>query len=438
MPSAPFVNRENELKLIEEAFDALTQQKQMLRTPILELYGIGGIGKTSLLRQIEKRCHTVPMPCVWVDIKNSERNVGKLAQQIVFQVQKYISTDDIADESSPVAATRALLNQQPTVMLFDALDMASQEQLHELEMWLRDLIDDDRLFVVLASKKELLFRQERTVARKLTALALKSLDKKNCEAYLHQIGGQINAQLRDITFDWTRGYPLAMNVMAQAISSGLDPRTEQGTRDMLALLKTQVIEQYILSGTGTQRDYYMEILQLFSIPRRFNLTMMEDLIKEFGSTKLQRENSLAYFSLPREINEATNVLNYNMARAGYSINAPVRNILLLLVKSENPTRYFKVHEFLANINREQARDAKAPERMRYLREYLYHVACNTTLEDREQLIISIFQQIENEPIDAFSQFSEEFSRDEELKEVLGPYLVNIQALIDRRSQDLKG
>src|SRR5450631_2545883 len=111
MALAPFVNREYELKLIEEAFEALTKQKQLLRTPILELYGIGGIGKTSLLRQIEERCHTVPMACVWVDIKNSERNVGKLAQQIVVQIKQYISIDDTTDESSPVTATKALLDQ---------------------------------------------------------------------------------------------------------------------------------------------------------------------------------------------------------------------------------------------------------------------------------------------------------------------------------------
>jgi hypothetical protein len=76
--------------------------------------------------------------------------------------------------------------------------------------------------------------------------------------------------------------------------------------------------------------------------------------------------------------------------------------------------------------------------MRYLLEYLYHVACNLSLKDREQRITTIWLQIENEPLAAFVQFSEEFSRDEELKDVLGFSLITIQARIERRLRDLEG
>ena len=51
------VNREAEKVLIEEAFKALANYKEdLLPTPILDFYGIEGIGKTSLIDYVEKEC----------------------------------------------------------------------------------------------------------------------------------------------------------------------------------------------------------------------------------------------------------------------------------------------------------------------------------------------------------------------------------------------
>ena len=44
-----FVNRETELALIDEAVEALLDKQRLLRTPIIEFYGVKGIGKTTLL-----------------------------------------------------------------------------------------------------------------------------------------------------------------------------------------------------------------------------------------------------------------------------------------------------------------------------------------------------------------------------------------------------
>ena len=59
-----FVNREPELKLIDESFQALSDRKRLLRTPIIEVQGVGGIGKTSLLREVEQRCQDTQLPYI--------------------------------------------------------------------------------------------------------------------------------------------------------------------------------------------------------------------------------------------------------------------------------------------------------------------------------------------------------------------------------------
>jgi len=421
-----FVNRKTELQLINNSFDALLDRKRLLRTPIIELQGIKGIGKTSLLRQVEQRCHDIQLPYIWVDVGQNPSNV---VHEIIAQVKKYIQVDEITSVQSVVYATKVLLKQGPVVMLFDAVDTADEDQLATIETLLRDLIDNERLFVVLASKKVLPFQQERSVTRKLTTLPLKPLDRENCNFYLNSLGGQIDPEMRDLIFEWTRGYPLAMNVMAQSISSGLDLRTEQGQRDSLSLLTNQVINQEVFAKIKPEkRAYYQSALQLFSVPRRFNLVIMQDLIEKFAPD-LKRESSLAYFSLPKEINEATDVLNWSMLRAGFCVDEPIRNIFLLLLKIEQPQNYFAIHDFLAQISLRLAMEFSGSDRIRYIREYLYHTASNTSSSSLPSLLIQAIEMIMQGPPETFQQFSEEFSQDEELKERLGNYLATIDAMI---------
>ena len=60
-----FVNREEELRFVEEKFNILLEKNDLIRIPIIEFHGVGGIGKTTMLKKIEKRCHDMHLPSVW-------------------------------------------------------------------------------------------------------------------------------------------------------------------------------------------------------------------------------------------------------------------------------------------------------------------------------------------------------------------------------------
>ncbi len=166
-----FVNREAELKLIEDAIDVLLDNKSLLRTPIIDFHGVRGIGKTTILKEVEQRCNGRPqLQCIWV---NANQSMIGFSHEIISQVKKYQGELSFQDEdgdwlSQSVDATKSLLRQGPVVMLLDSVDAADAEQLRWIEELLRNLIDDNGLFVVLASKRALSFQQERSVARKLT------------------------------------------------------------------------------------------------------------------------------------------------------------------------------------------------------------------------------------------------------------------------------
>jgi hypothetical protein len=248
-----FVDRDREMQLIDDSFRTLLDKNRLLRNPILEFYGVSGIGKTLLLEQIKERCHDTMLPYIWVSLAGKESTF--LQREVVDQVNNYLRKSGLQLEQTAVSAIKVLLQQGPVVMLLDAVDETGNDQVEEIEALLRDLIDDEKLFVVLASKKMIEFENERSVARKLQWHNLRALDRTSCEEYLDKWEQDINepeklidVDLRSIIFRWTRGYPLAMNVMVEAINDGNDPRTEEGKQRIVARLKERVIDQEVLKG----------------------------------------------------------------------------------------------------------------------------------------------------------------------------------------------
>ncbi len=421
-----FVNREPELKLIDDSFKALLDSRRLLRNPIIEVQGVGGIGKTSLLKQVEQRCQDTQLPCIWVDVG---QHTSSVEVEIISQVKHYTQASENKDFSDATYAMKVLLKQRPVVMLLDAVDTADTTQLSLIENLLKDLVDFAKLFVIFSSKRTLPFQQYREVARKLHLFQLKALDRKHCESYLDTLATPIEPEVRNFIFEWTRGYPLAMNVLAEAVEHGLDPKTPEGQKEALALLTKQVIHQGVLAAVDpVKRTRYFATLQLFSVPRRFNLVIMQDLIETF-TPEFKLEGTLAYWGVPKEINEATDVLNWNMTRAGFSVDEPIRTLFLLLLKAKDSERYFAIHEFLAQTNLRLAKEVFGFDRARYVRECLYHTACMMDSPPIEQQLLDTIQIVEQESQETLSQFSKEFSQDMQLKEALGNYLAIVQATI---------
>jgi hypothetical protein len=438
-----FVDRDREMQLIEDSFEILRNKDKLLRNPILEFYGVSGIGKTLLLKRIKERCNITKFPCIWVDLV---RQKDIIQNEVINQVTNYLSRNSLQMEPSAVQAIKALLEQGPVVMLFDAVDEVSNEQLLEIEELLHNLIHDENLFVVLASKTMTEFKNQRSITRKLKWLSLDTLDQSSCEEYLdkweqHHTSAEapMESEVRELIITWTRGYPLAMNVMIEAIHQHIDPRTDAGKQTVLDLLQKRVIEQEILKGIeGEWKDTCFTALRLLSVPRRSNLIIMEELIRKFApALSLKRQSSLAYFSLPNELHEATHVLSWNLEKAGFAVEAPVRHLLLLLYRSAQPQEYFDVQEFLATLNAQLASEVTGQERARYAREYLYHLAHTPPPAQQGQRIKEAVETILQEQPAILQPFFEEFAQDLELKEALGPYLADIETAIEQRAAQIK-
>jgi hypothetical protein len=431
-----FINRDAEMTLIDDAFKALhNYEEELLRTPIVNFYGVEGIGKTAILRHVERKCQEQNLRYILIEtIKDAQ----DLSHELFRQAKKYNVSLSFAEEENDVSlqsieATKALLSQGTIVILLDAVDTTNEELVAQLAGTLRGVIEDDnKLFVILTSRKCLIFENDRLVSRRLTSLQLKPFDQKGCQDYLDSIGTPLDREIREQIYDWTRGYPLAMEVMTGAIiERHLDPRREEDQRALVDLIEERVIDQGVLASLQTPRlEAYKAALMLLCIPRRFNLAIMQELIENFESD-LKQQSGLSYMSLPRTLNQNTDILSWNMLKAGYSLDASVRNVFILKNRIENPERFLAIHRFLADLNKRLADGVPGSDRIRYLREYLYHSAITSTAQEIEQIARQTVELIANELTAFFEQFHEEFLQDEELKDALGEQRVLVESLLNR-------
>jgi len=425
-----FVNRVSELSLIEEAFSDLLN-KEHLNTPIIDFYGVEGIGKTSILTKVIEKCDENKIPYIKAEADN---DLVQFSNTIKTLIKKYTTVQALKEleATEPMALTRALLEQGPLVMLLDAIDTTNESQILHLENLLRELIIYNKLFVVLTSRRSISFEKDKSVARKLTTFAVRPLDRESTELYLNSIQFPIDPALRETIFEWTRGYPLAMNAMVQALNEGITPTQEPGKQSLMARIVERVIDQGLLASIKTEDiEWVKTTLNLLAVPRRFNLIIMQKLIERF-EPELKLSNSLAYLTVPKRIAKSTGVIAWDMIKAGFAIDEPVRNILLLQLKIGQPERYYELNQFLAEINWQNASEAIGLDRIRYQREYLYHSA-NSVEEDAipyilQKTVAQIIQGAEQDP-DPLIQFQIEFTQDNELQDNLGKNVNIVQEMI---------
>jgi hypothetical protein len=401
----PFINRETELRMIDSALSDLLDQERLLRTPIIDFYSIKGIGKTRLLKETMHKCHANQVP--YLDIP-----IGQ----------------ELATEQS-LLQTKALLKQGPLVMLLDSVDAKNEKQIARLEKMLSELVIHNNLFVVIASNGSVSFKREKSVDRILTIFPLEPWNRANSNLYLDNIAHPLQAETRELIFEWTRGYPLAMKVIVEALTEQkIDPTSDQGKQELITFIVEQVIDQSILANVKPDElAWFHTALNLLAVPRRFNLVIMQKLIEAL-EPDLKLASSLSYIVLPKRITQATGVLDWNIAKAGFALDESIRHILLLQLKILHPQRYHEINRFLAQVNWSNTLEVSGSDRIRYQLEYLYHSA--KSIEEKqlplllETTVKQITQDAKNAP-DQLIQFREELIRDTGLKEALGTYTIHV-------------
>ncbi len=437
-----FINRDDEITLIRDRLENLPGKKSLKKTSIVDFFGIEGIGKTRIIQKIADICNEQDLPYIKLD---TYRDVATFAPTILEQVTRFTQAkrrkgkrreDDSYTQA--IAAIETLLKNKPVVILLDSVDTKNQDTFRWVKSLLYDLIKNNNLLFVLASRQKLIFEQDGSMAHKLTPIQIKPLTYDDSKLYLNSVSDVISDDTKEIICQWTRGYPLAMDVMVHLIQDKhLDiEKNAEHQRKIVPLLIHEVIDKRVLARVEQDLlSWYKAYLSLLSMPRRFNLVIMQRLLEKFEPDRVaSTQTILEYIGLPKKLNTNTDILHWDLPKTGFAVDEPVRTIFLLQRRVEEPALFVEVHRFLAAQNQQLISEVSGPDSVRYLREYLYHHTLGYEGASIESFLRVALQQIPYqttpELVEAITQFKEEFDQDAEFKEILGKSVEIVYSIID--------
>lgn len=420
-----------ELQFVEDAFTLLVNDQPLQPTTLINFFGVHGIGKTSLLREIKQRSENKGIACALVDVGQQTKGIWQDLLNQLHSFQNVPSTLDLAENQLSIRAMNALkeyLARKPLVLLLDSVDTHDTTQVAQIEQMLGELLRNNNLLVIIASKQKISFSNKPALTRHLKLRQLKPFDRTVSGVYLSRIGRDLAAADRERILELANGYPLAMTVMAQAIlGDRLNLQAPEDLARLFAKLMHLVIDKKILANMESgDLDWCRTLISLLSIPRRFNMTLLQELLETFEPT-LASENPLENWGrLLSQIPRKTGIMDWDDKRAGYTVMEPVRNLFFQRARIEQPERFHIINGYLARHNRNSALkgDIKA------WREYLYHCTFTTPEQELTSIIGDMIEDIRNVSLDARLQLSEEVARDDELKEVLGDHFGPLTHLIN--------
>jgi DNA-binding CsgD family transcriptional regulator len=213
-----FVGRETELDLFRNFTSQSNDHKR-----ILNVWGTGGVGKSTLIEQFKQICAQEEIPFVLLDCLDFSKSPKGLATQLLKAF--YIEVDEETSESELVMKATTHMNQlaQKSQMVL-AID--TYEEMNTLDHWLRQHFLkslSNHVKIVLSGRFQLNGGWVLSPAwRKLiTFLPLSQFDFETCKAYTDMFGSYSEAFIQK-SYTITKGHPLALSLFM-----GLKEKEEQ-------------------------------------------------------------------------------------------------------------------------------------------------------------------------------------------------------------------
>jgi hypothetical protein len=223
-----FVGRANERELFQAA---LTTDEGTVA--VLYLFGPGGVGKTTLLREFSHTASECGAKAMYLDSRNIEPSPEAFLQAL--QLGLGLATPD---------AILPWLASQPNqvVLMVDTCEL-----LTPIDGWLRDHFLPslpETVFVVLAGRNPppLAWRTDPGWTTMMRVVPIRNLNRQESLDYL--VRCQIPPSEHEAVLDFTRGHPLALSLVADAFAQRPGSHFEPAQApDIIQTLLEQLVEK---------------------------------------------------------------------------------------------------------------------------------------------------------------------------------------------------
>jgi len=446
--SFDLVNRENELRTIDEALYRLTTPGRLLPKPILEFNGIGGIGKTALLKKFRQECMEKKLHYSFVDFAEFDKAeqidlnmiIINIVQQIDIKNDLFYQIISSASEADPIQDLTPKVieyldlilkkpqEEIPLALIFDSVDEVDQN----VKKWLISIIDRTieagKILYAVASKISLGFSQLPKLERRVYSFRLKELDQKytleQLRVFSHFDEPEELENWARAVYRLTHGHPLANEiVMSEAKKKKYHPHNIDSIQyEFVQIIDQQVVTEKVFHRYDSKEiNRLRQILTPLSLPRLFNLVSMGKLIGKFAPEHALR-SSWHYSNYIRELQAETSFIHYSREKSAYVVDPILRSVFSLTLKNEELDKFGTMHEFLIDMYTDWIADARGTDKTKFFIEKTYHQlvlgeAADSLLPNFKDFAQIIGQNMsEDKCRDAKQQFIMEFSLDPDLGE----------------------
>jgi hypothetical protein len=223
-----FVGRENERAVFQSTLLAET-----LPFYVLQIFGPGGVGKTTLLQEMAALCRQHEVAAISLDARNVEASPPAFIQALQLAM-------GLGAETAPLEALAA--HPARSVIFID-----TYEKLNPLDSWLREVFLPqlpENVLLVIAGREPLStdWRADPGWNTLVRALPLRNLSPEESRSYLSQ--RHISPEQHQAVLDFTRGHPLALSLVADVLDQRQDQRfVPEEAPDMIKTLLERFVQK---------------------------------------------------------------------------------------------------------------------------------------------------------------------------------------------------
>ncbi len=353
-----FVGRANECALFQSALEAAKPPFH-----ILHIYGPGGVGKTTLLREFARLCGAHKRRVVWLDAREIEPSPDAFEAAL----------------SRALGTSRAplehLKEQTPRQVLF----IDTFERLAPLDNWLRETFLPqwpDANPIVLAGRNapRASWKLDGGWSSLLRALPLRNLNAQESHRFLD--ARHVPAAQHNRVLDFTHGHPLALSLVADAFDQGSlaqrrdAPFQPKDAPEIVRLLVAHLVEEIPTSA-------HRAALEACALVRWATEPLLAHLL-ELDDKANAQANAQANDKADARTTESAALFEWLLALSfiesgaqGLAPHDMAREALVANLRWRNPQAYADYHRRARSFYAAQLAQTSAPDQQQVLADYIF-------------------------------------------------------------------
>lgn len=462
-----FVNRANEQALILQKIERMGDPETGERFPLIELYGVIGIGKTWLAEQI-RHCFRhdhldglkaeLPKPTMAILIDLGSYPVTDqvyfLLQAMVRQIedQEFPLNPDqrsvvalFASERSPatvrsrnkladnfVNLIRELSDEAVPVLIFDTTEQADDRLLEWLEeRIISPLARTDRVLLMFTGRRRLRWKKF-AVRQRVEPLHIGAFDLTGTAEQLRKLGAE---NIAHAVHQYSSGHPQTNSAILDALEELReatdrpqidDTLIKENEKEIWDIVDNLIIEHRFL-GPLLQQEGGVDLVllvRLVSVLRKFNANPLRIFALKFAGETFEARPGVFYLDAIRQMVDTT-LVEWSSARGGYVLDPVIRRIMseaLRVSEKEEFVRRHREAKALYDEWQERYPDSSGS----FLLERVFHFANILKGQGREpeiaEQVISFFEKALKQEmpldIDIAEAVRNQLKEDSELRELV--------------------